>query len=178
MSESSSRPGGPGSVSGIADLLRRHTLLAGTPDDLVAQLAGCAKNVVVPAGQLLLAEGDPADTIYLLRRGEVTVEVWSPGVGSLVVETLGEGEVVGWSWLVPPYRWHFDVRATTRVVALAIDATCLRQRADADPHVGYELMTRFAPIIVDRLQATRVRLLDLYSAAPAPHETRLAGRRP
>lgn len=166
---------GPGSVRDISDLLSGHPFLSGSPEELVARLAGCARNVVIPAGALLLAEGQEADTLYLIRRGEVALEVWAPGRGTLVIETLGEGQVVGWSWLLPPYRWHFDVRARNRVVALSIDASCLREKAEADPRFGYELMKRFAEVIVDRLQATRFRLLDLYSGVGGGPPARLRG---
>ena len=123
---------------------------------------GCARNVVFDAGALLLAEGEPADTLYLLRRGRVALEVHSPGRGTLVIETLDAGAAVGWSWLFPPYRWHFDARAIEPVGAVAVDARCLRDKADADPAFGYELMKRVSAVLLDRLQATRLRLLDLY----------------
>jgi len=146
----------------LADLVAHHPLLAGLPGDVVELVAGCATNVVVPAGGLLLSEGEPADTLYLLRRGHVSLEVRAPGRGALVIETLGPGSVVGWSWLFPPYRWQFDARANDPVGAISVDAVCLRSKAEADPAFGYELMKRFSSIILSRLQAARIRLLDLY----------------
>jgi CRP-like cAMP-binding protein len=146
----------------VADVVSNHPLLAGLPTGAVAEVAGCARNVAFPAGGLLLAEGDPADTAYLVRRGRVAIEVRAPGPGSLVIETVGPGSVVGWSWLIPPYSWRFDARAMDPVGAIALNAACLREKADRDPAVGYALMTRVASILLDRLQATRVRLLDLY----------------
>jgi CRP/FNR family transcriptional regulator, cyclic AMP receptor protein len=150
----------------IAELVSNHPLLEGLPGETVAHVAGCAKNVAVGPGELLLAEGQQADTFYLLRRGRVSLEVRAPGRGPLVIETLGPGSVVGWSWLYPPYRWEFDARATEPVGAIAVDALCLRTKAEADPAFGYELMKRFASVMLDRLQATRVRLLDLYGGGP------------
>jgi len=146
----------------IADLVAEHPLLAGLPGDVAALVAGCARNVAIGAGDLLLSEGDEADTLYMLRRGRVALEVRRPGHGALVIETLGPGQVVGWSWLFPPYSWQFDARATEPVGALSVDAACLRAKAEADPAFGYELMKRLASVILDRLQAARVRLLDLY----------------
>jgi len=70
--------------------------------------------------------------------------------------------VLGWSWLFPPYRWHFDAHATTVVRATAFDGTCLRGKCDADPALGYELTSRFAQTLIERLQWTRLRLLDVY----------------
>jgi CRP/FNR family cyclic AMP-dependent transcriptional regulator len=151
----------------IAVLVAEHPLLAGLPGDTASLVAGCTKNVAIKAGELLLAEGDVADTLYMLRRGRVSLELRAPGRGPLVIETLGPGSVVGWSWLFPPYRWQMDARATEPVGALSVDASCLRQKAEADPAFGYELMKRFASIILDRLQAARMRLLDLYGELPS-----------
>jgi CRP-like cAMP-binding protein len=157
----------------IADLVAHHPLLAGLPGDAVPLVAGCARNVAIDAGELLLAEGDPANTLYLIRRGRVALEVHGPGRGAMVIETLGPGQVVGWSWLFPPYSWQFDARAIGPVGALAVDGACLRSKAEADPAFGYELMKRFASIMLERLQAARVRLLDLYGeghrAGDGPH---------
>lgn len=150
----------------IAELVAEHPLLAGLPGEAVAQVAGCARNVAFAEGQLLIAEGLAADTFYLLRRGSVALEVHAPGRGALVVETLRPGQVLGWSWLFPPYRWHFDARALGPVGAIAVDGACLRTKAEADPAFGYELVRRFAAVILDRLQATRLRLLDLYGHGP------------
>ncbi len=155
-------------TTSLAELVSTHPLLAGLPGDAVASVAGCAQNVSFGSGDLLLAEGDPADTLYLLRRGRVAIEVHSPERGPIVIETLGPGATVGWSWLVPPYRWHFDARAVDGVGAVAIDGACLREKADADPSLGYELMKRVVAVLLARLQATRLRLLDLYGTGSAP----------
>lgn len=80
----------------------------------------------------------------------------------MILDILSPGQPLGWSWLFPPYRWSFDVRALDPVGALSVDATCLREKADQDPAFGYELMKRISSIILQRLQATRLRLLDLY----------------
>jgi len=149
-------------TTGLSALVAEHPLLADLPGDAVEQVAGCARNIVWRTGELLVSEGEQADTFYLVRRGRVAVEVHGPGSGRLVVDILGPGDAVGWSWLFPPYRWHFDVRATEPVGAVAVDAACLRAKAEADPAFGYELMKRVGAVILDRLQGTRIRLLDLY----------------
>jgi CRP-like cAMP-binding protein len=152
-------------ISTVAEEVSAHPLLAGLPSDLISEVGGCARNVAFPAGALLLAEGDPADTVYLVRRGRVAIEVQSPGPGSLVIETVGPGSVVGFSWLLPPYSWRFDARALDPVGAMALSAACMREKADRDPAVGYALMSRVAGILLERLQATRVRMLDIYGTA-------------
>ncbi len=146
----------------VAELVSSHPLLAGLPGDAVDQVAGCALNVAFGPGELLLAEGEPADTLFLLRRGRVAIEINSPGRGPIVVETVSPGAAVGWSWLFPPYRWHFDARAVDTVGAIAVDGACLRGKADADDALAHVLLERVAAVLLDRLQATRVRVLDLY----------------
>jgi CRP/FNR family cyclic AMP-dependent transcriptional regulator len=102
----------------------------------------------------------------------VALEVHDPRRGSIVLETIGPGHVVGWSWLFPPYRWQWDARATEPVGAVAIDGACLRSKAEADPAFGYELMKRLGAVILDRLQAARIRLLDMYGGgAPTGEES-------
>lgn len=149
-------------TTSIAELVAAHPLLSGLPPDVSAALSRCARNVAFAPGQLLLAEGGPADTFYLVRRGRVAIEVHVPGRGGVPVETVGPGGCVGWSWLFPPFRWRFDARAVGPVGAVALDGACLRARAEADPAVGYALVRRVSAVLLDRLQATRVRLLDLY----------------
>jgi CRP/FNR family transcriptional regulator, cyclic AMP receptor protein len=151
-------------VRRLDELVASHPLLADLPGDTMARVAQCARNMAFKQGTLLLAEGEPANKFYLVRRGHVAIEVHSPGRGPIVVETVSPGATVGWSWLFPPYRWHFDARAVDPVGAIAVDATCLRTTAEADPAMGYVLMTRVASVLLERLQATRLRLIDLYGA--------------
>jgi CRP/FNR family transcriptional regulator, cyclic AMP receptor protein len=125
-------------------------------------IAGCGQNTTFERGERLFREGAPASTFYLVRRGRVALSIHVPGRGDVVLETLEPGEVVGWSWLFPPYRWHFDAVAVEDVGAVAFDGGCLRGKCDADPALGYDLMRRFAQIMIGRLQQTRLRLLDLY----------------
>ena len=151
----------------VEQLLQDVPAFAGLPPGHLALIALCASNVGARADEYLFREGEPADTFYLVRRGAVALEAHAPAGPPLVIETLHEGDVVGWSWLVPPFRWHFDGRAASDVRAIRFDAACLRGKADADPALGYELLQRFTAIIVDRLQAARMRLLDLYGSSVA-----------
>jgi CRP/FNR family cyclic AMP-dependent transcriptional regulator len=130
-------------------------------------IAGCAQNVRFRAGQFLFREGGEADTFYLLRHGTVSLETFVPSRGSFSIETIDESDVVGWSWLFPPYRWHFDARALEDVAAVAFDGVCLRGKATNDHELGYVLLGRFARVLADRLDATRLRLLDVYGAPAA-----------
>jgi CRP-like cAMP-binding protein len=146
----------------LAELIASSPVFAGLTDDDLALVAGCAKNTGFKDGDLLFREGDDADTFYLVRRGRVAFELHTPDRGGLVIDTADPGDVVGWSWLFPPYRWHFDARAVDEVRAIAFDGACLRGKCADDTRLGYELMQRFAAVMIDRLQHTRFRLLDVY----------------
>jgi CRP-like cAMP-binding protein len=150
----------------LDQILEEHPFFADLRKDDIAFIAGCGRNVHFEAGQYLFREGEAADHFYLIRHGKVALEVFVPGHGSLVTETIGEGDVLGWSWLFPPYRWSSDARALELTRAVALDGACLRRKCEEDLRLGYELMRRFAQIIMQRLQATRLRLLDIYGRAP------------
>jgi CRP-like cAMP-binding protein len=150
----------------IADLLSRHTFFAGLKPEYLALVAGCGQNVHFAAGAHLAREGDAAERFFAIRAGSVAVETYMPARGPVTVQTLGEGEIVGWSWLFPPYVWQFDVRARTDVSATAFDGTCLRAKCDADPALGYDLMKRLAQLVSRRLETARRQLLDVYGPSP------------
>jgi CRP-like cAMP-binding protein len=152
-------------MRGLSDLLAEHELFDDLDASTVALLAGCASNVAFRADERIFAEGGRADRFFIIRHGRVGLEITAPGLGRMIIETLGDGAVLGWSWIVAPYQWRFDAVAEEATRAFAFDAGCLRAKMDDDPRVGYQLMSRFLPIIVDRLQATRLRLLDLYGTA-------------
>ena len=149
----------------LEPLLRGHRFFAGLDTDQLELLTGCAKTAVFPAGAYLFREGDPAETFYLIRGGRLALEIAAPGRGAVVVQTLGEGDVAGFSWLLEPHSWQFDGRAEERVLTVRMDGTCLRGKCDADQALGYELMRRFAALAVARLQATRLQVLDVYGHA-------------
>jgi CRP-like cAMP-binding protein len=138
------------------------SVFAGMDAGQIELLAGCARNVRFADGERVFREGDPADVFYLVRHGRIALETFVPNRGALVIETVDDGDPVGWSWLFPPYRWHFDGRAVGLVRAVAFEAPCLRDKCSADPVLGYELLTRFSAVLLERLQATRLRLVDIY----------------
>jgi CRP/FNR family cyclic AMP-dependent transcriptional regulator len=147
----------------LEDLVAASPVFAGMQPRHLGLIAGCGANEQASAGSYLFREDQPAERFFLIRSGTVALEVDAPGRGALVIETLGAGEVVGWSWLFAPYRWRFDGRAIEPVRLVAFDGVCLRGKCDADHELGYELMRRFASTVVERLQATRLQLLDVYA---------------
>lgn len=151
-------------MKSIDDLLREQRFFAELDAPHQALVAGCASNCHFGPGAYICRENDPADAFYVIRHGHVALEIASPGRAPLVIATLGSGDIVGASWLVPPYRWRFDARAVEDTRAARIDAACLRAKIEADHDFGYAMMTCFVPLLVDRLQATRLQLLDVYGA--------------
>ena len=115
------------------------------------------------AGQFILHEGDEANNFYVIRHGKIAIKLFSAERGSLTIQTIGEGEVLGWSWLIPPYRWRFDAQAIEITRAVALDARCLRNKCEQDHDLGYELLKRFSSIVAHRLEAICLQLLDVYS---------------
>jgi CRP/FNR family transcriptional regulator, cyclic AMP receptor protein len=151
-------------VHGLERIVREHPFFTGLEEGFCTLVCGCAKNVRFEAGQYLFHEGESADEFYLIRHGRVALELHAPGRGRVTFQTLGEGEIVGVSWLIPPYRWTFDARALALVRAIGIDAACLRQKCEADHDLGYDMMKRFMPVLIERLQATRLQILDVYGS--------------
>jgi CRP/FNR family transcriptional regulator, cyclic AMP receptor protein len=151
-------------LKAIADLLAEIPVLVGLSEQHRLLMAGCGQNVIIDDGEYVFREGDAANTFYALRRGAVALELAPPAAPPLVIETLHEGDVLGWSWLFSPYRVRYDARAMGEVHAIAFDGACLRGKCDEDHDLGYELMQRFAAVITERLQASRIRLLDVYGA--------------
>jgi CRP/FNR family cyclic AMP-dependent transcriptional regulator len=146
----------------LDEILANVPFFEGLPDDEIALIAGCGRNVRFDAGETIFRQGDSADTFFVVRHGTVAVGNFVPPRGELVIETLEAGELLGWSWLFPPYRSHFDARALSIVRATQFDGACLRDKCAADPSLGYDLMSRFAQVLIERLQWTQLRLLDVY----------------
>jgi CRP/FNR family transcriptional regulator, cyclic AMP receptor protein len=152
-------------MEGLERILREHPFFANLEQGFTKLVCGCAKNVRFEAGEYLCREGQPADEFFLLRYGRVALELTAPGRGAITFQTLGPGEIVGISWLIPPYRWNYDAKALELIRALAMDGACLRGKCETDHDLGYEMMKRFVPILVQRLQATQLQILDVYGTA-------------
>ncbi|MGW6396220.1 Crp/Fnr family transcriptional regulator [Streptomyces sp. NPDC055103] len=129
------------------------------------RLMACGGSVDLPEGTRLFEEGDSARRFWILRTGTVTLDVAVPGTPPAVIDTVNAGELLGWSWLFPPYRWHFGAESMTRVRAYEFDALTVRMMMDADPALGSALGHLVGQTLARRLVSARVRLLDLY----APH---------
>ena len=146
----------------LDEIISEHQFFKDMQPEYIQLIAGCASNVIFNAGDYVFRQGENADHFYIIRHGAVAIEAHDLRKGPMNIQTVVENDVLGWSWLFPPYRWHYDARAMTLVRATAFDGKCLRDKCDADHNLGYDLMKRFAAIIVDRLQATRMQVMDIY----------------
>lgn len=148
-------------IQKLDSMLRKHPFFKGMSEKQLKVIEGCAKNARFAEGKTLFLEGDPADAFYFLQEGSVSIELTVPNRPRSSVHTVGAGEILGWSWVSPPYHWHFNARALKPVKAIAFDARCLRSKLDQDHELGYELLRRFSEVIVQRLDATQVQLLKM-----------------
>lgn len=143
-------------------LLRENNLLKDLENEHLKLLSGCAKNEKIDAEKYLFKEMQEAEKFYLVRKGKIALEMYIPQKGRVIIQTLEDGDILGWSWLIPPFNWHFDSRAISQVRLISFDAKCLRTKCEKDKNFGYEIMKRIAYLMETRLEATRLQLLDLY----------------
>jgi CRP/FNR family transcriptional regulator, cyclic AMP receptor protein len=151
-------------MKSLQPILEEHPFFKGLEPKHLTLLVGCASNVRFKAGEILFHEGDQADRFFLVRQGIVALEMAPPNKKPMIIDTVEEDLVFGWSWMVPPYQCHFDAQALTLVRAIAIDGKCLRKKCEEDHELGYELFKRFFSVVTERLQQTRMQLLDIYGA--------------
>ena len=142
-----------------AEALSAHPFLHGMSHDHLAVLADAAADVTFPARHRLFEDGGNATRFWLVQSGYVALDLHVPGQGRMKIDTIGMGELLGWSWLFPPYRWAFGAVAASPVEAFEFDARAVRARCESDLALGYELTTRLAHVVARRLQATRIRLI-------------------
>ena len=149
-------------IEPLHTLLREHPFFSGLEEPDIEFIAGCGRNVVFEPGEYLFHQGEDADKMFIVRHGRVALEIVAPGREPVVLDSPEAGDVIGFSWLFPPYRWQFDGRALEPVRAVALDGVCLRGKCEEDKRLGYELMKRVASIVLRRLQSARLRLVDMY----------------
>lgn len=141
----------------------KHPFFAGMSETHLAILLEASMSAEFELGEILIREGEAANRFYLIHTGEVELEAEVPGRGLMPFQRLGPGSVLGWSWLFPPHTWRFNGRAATHVAATFFYGTGLRERCEANPVFGYELMKRVSKITLERLQTARDQMLALYS---------------
>ena len=146
----------------IADILQEHTFFQGVTKEDLSFIAGCGKNVFFKQGEIIAKPHDSASEFYLIRSGHVALSIEIPPRKAFIYQTLAENEILGLSWLIPPYLWSHSAEAKSDVHAIAIDANCLRNKCENDPELGYKLMKHLVELLVRREEAIRLHLLDIY----------------
>ena len=147
----------------IEEKVSRHPFFKGLPSSHIKRFAACASEATYEAGRILFREGDQATHFYAILDGTVSVELMDPGSSGVPIQCVGKGEVLGWSWLVPPHQKRFDAKALDLVQALVFDAPRLRKEITRHPALGNALLLRLIQVIGSRLQATRLQLLEVYN---------------
>lgn len=153
-------------IQDLAKVLRAHPFLAGMKDESLQVLASLAGEMSFRKDELIFRQHDESSLFYLLLEGRVALEVAMPG-RTVRIQTVGPGEELGWSSMLSPMRKQFQSRSLEAVRALAFDGARLRAACDADCALGYDLMRRILGVVAERLQNTRLQLIDMYSAAGA-----------
>ncbi|MBI4327509.1 MAG: cyclic nucleotide-binding domain-containing protein [Chloroflexi bacterium] len=146
----------------LETLIAEHPFWKGLSRQHLPLVSESASLVRFKTGQRIYEEGKAAEYFYLICRGKVALEAYVPGKGSITIQTIGRGDALGWSWLFPPYRWHFQATALEETDAIAWETCRLRDQAESNHDFGYELLKRMAHVLLQRLQASRMQLLDFY----------------
>lgn len=146
----------------LEQALARHPFFLDFRPDHVAVLARCGREAIFDTGAFLFREGEPATAFFAVQRGRVALSSITPHEGLVTIQTVGDGDVLGWSWMLPPYRWQFGARAIEPTSVVAFDAACVRDALEQDHELGFHLMRRFAQVIATRLKATASQLVRAY----------------
>ena len=155
-------------MNNIESILKTHPFLAGMSGEHVAIMAGKAARVHFEPDQIIFREGEPANRLYLIQSGKVSIESRGPGRGAVQTQVIGTGEALGWSWLFPPFTWHFQARAIESTDAIACEAGNLLVNCEEHPEFGYALMKRVAQVVIRRMQAARKQLVKIQGVLNPP----------
>ena len=146
----------------IERILSEHPFFDGFAEAHVKLIAGCTASVRFKPGQVIFHVGEEAKKFYLVRQGKVALQMTSERRGPLTVLTVGDGEILGWSWLFPPHQYRFSARVLEATRAFEVDGQCLRGKAEEDHDLGYHLLKSWAPVVERALDATRLQLVNVY----------------
>ncbi len=139
-----------------------HPFLCGISEHHVRLLADAAMRTRFDPNQIIFREGEQANRFYLIEHGSVALESNSESGSAIMIDTIGDGDLLGWSWLFPPYVWHFTARATQATAAIFFYGTVLREYCEKDHSLGFGLLKRMSEVMTRRLQLARRKLLESY----------------
>ncbi|MDJ0653368.1 MAG: cyclic nucleotide-binding domain-containing protein [Xanthomonadales bacterium] len=146
----------------IGHIISEHAFFSDLPERYCKLIGGCGKAEVFEPGQFLFKTGNKATQFFLVRHGQVALELHAPGKDVFRFQTIGHGGIVGWSWLFPPFTYMFDARAIEQTRVVTFDGLCLRGKCEEDHELGYRVIKRFANVMSRRLVETRLQLIDVY----------------
>jgi CRP/FNR family transcriptional regulator, cyclic AMP receptor protein len=144
----------------LEPILKKHPFFKDLDQKHLDIIVGCASNVRFKEGEVILKEEESADKFYLIREGKVAIYIAKPR--SITIQTIHAGDILGWSWLIPPYRYRFSARSVGDTRAVALDGKCLRGKCEENHELGYNLLKRIINVLTERLEATRLQLLNIY----------------
>jgi len=144
----------------LEPILKKHPFFKDLEKEHLDFVVGCASNVRFKEGEIILREGEAADKFYLIRHGKVAIYIGKSR--SITIQTIQEGDILGWSWLIPPYNYRFNAKAAEDTRAVALDGKCLREKCEKNNSLGYDLLKRLVNVLTQRLEAARLQLLDIY----------------
>lgn len=148
----------------LEPIIAEHPFFKGLDKNYLELITGCASNARFEAGQFIFRQSDEANVFYMIRQGKVALEICPPSQKPHTIQTLNDGDILGWAWLVPPYHWHADAHAVELTRAIAFDGKCLRNKCQEDRNLGFELVSRLLPVIGKWMEATQLQLLDVYGS--------------
>lgn len=149
-------------MKNLESVLKEHPFFKDLEERYLELVTGCASNVRFDAGQFIFRSGEEANQFYIVRKGKVAMEICPPGRDPITLQTVSDGEILGWSWLVPPYHWQFDAQAVELTRAITLDGKCLREKSQKDQSFGYQILSRLVPVVGKSMEAARIQLLDIY----------------
>jgi len=149
-------------MKSLESIIAKHPFFENLDEKYMELVTGCASNVRFESSEFICRHNEEANNFYIIREGKVALEVCPPGKPPITVQTVSDGEILGWAWIVPPFHWQFDAQAVELTRAIVLDGKCLRKKCGEDPVFGYEILSRLLPVIGKSMEATQMQLLDIY----------------
>ena len=147
----------------VPDVLRDHPFFDGLSDELIELISGCGRFERVAAGEVMFREEGRSDEFYVVLEGRIALQLTASPSKTITLDTVDSGEVIGWSWLIGPHRWRCTAKAVEPTRLITINGACLRGKCENDKELGYDLLLRFSQVLAERLEATRLQLMDIYA---------------
>lgn len=146
----------------LSEYLAGHNLLEGLDEEYIDMIAGLATEKRYGTQETVFSRDAAAEEFYIVKEGKVLVEIPSLFGAPVIIQPVAEGQVLGWSWLVPPYRWHFEAVAEVPSTLIVVDGVALREKCEQDNRLGFQLLKRFSRLMMDRLENARRQVIDSY----------------